>query len=64
MEWEYKTLVIPFSEVDREPDDLTTEYLTPLGSEGWELISCFRQMGGVGWVYTYKREKDSTLKKG
>ncbi len=53
--WETKLVIIPFSEVGRKPEDLTAEYLTPLGDKGWELVSCFRQMGGVGWVFAFKR---------
>ena len=58
MFWEYKSVVIPFAEVGRPPEDLTAEYLTPLGNIGWELVNVFRQMGGVGWVYTFKRKGD------
>lgn len=55
--WEYKIVVIPFKDVGRPPDELTEEYLSPLGKEGWELVNVFRQMGGVGWVYTFKRRQ-------
>lgn len=57
--WETKIVIIPFEEVGKDPDYLNAKYLAYWGKEGWELVSAFIQMGGVGWVFVFKGRIDN-----
>ena len=62
--WEYKTIKIKmtgFTGGTLEVEDFDYE-LNTLGTQGWELVSCFQTTGGQGYgkdaIAVFKKRKE------